>query len=539
MSGSDLRAERSTGAASYVRSLLIGGMMTCIVISLASLLRRVVPHWAGWHLGLLAFVVCVEGIAAERFTGGLSIAGRSRAELRVVECVIIMILLRVVLSLLGGWAQLTHDASRWVIDPHLVFDVEYLISGIVLLFVRFTGIGLAEDLQALEASPARDPAPRTTSNEFWFWITRPRGTADSIGALDRLSRTFRWGGVLLLLFAGLARLDVDLLFRMEHPSTPGVIVNALAYFLLGLALLSQAHYATLHSRWRSEGVEVSPRTGSRWALLGISFVAIVAVAATLLPLGYSTGLLRTLQSVLAWILYPIANLATGIFAAIVWLLTLLGQLIFRRDTDLQWQDRAPVRIEATPPPAGVEGWVDSLRSLFFWAILVFIVGYSFHQYFAARSGVWSRLRSVGLVRWFAALWQRIFRAGRRAAERAREGLETALRNFRPRVAVPDGRWRYVSLRSLSPRERVRYYYLSTLKRAARVGCSRGSSETPYEYQHALTKKAPQSETDVSVLTRAFVKARYDVQEFDASETEGAKQAWKRLKALLKQAEKRA
>jgi len=127
MSGSETRTgegpqlvdtpQLGTHLVGTIRSLLIAGMMACVVVSLVGVVQRVAPYWPGQYLALLAFFVCLEGIATERLLKGYSLGSVTRLQVRVVEWVLILVVLRMVLSLLGGWASLAGDVSRWLADP--------------------------------------------------------------------------------------------------------------------------------------------------------------------------------------------------------------------------------------------------------------------------------------------------------------------------------------------------------------------------------------------------------------------------------------
>ncbi|MFH1929324.1 MAG: DUF4129 domain-containing protein [Chloroflexota bacterium] len=548
MSGSETRTgegpplvdppQLGTNLVGTIRSLLIAGMMACVVVSLVGVVQRVAPYWPGQYLALLAFVVCLEGIATERLLKGYSLGSGTRLQVRVVEWVLILVVLRLVLSLLGGWASLAGDVSRWLADPGAIFDAAYLTTALILLIVWQTSISLANDLLLLETSAYVEPAPPTTSDRFWIWITRPKDRADTQAAMRHLSSVFSGGGVLLLIFTGLAHLDLQLLVRLEHPSTSGIVLTALVYFILGLALLSQAQFSSLHYQWQFDGIEVSPRIAPRWAVLGIASVAAVALVALLLPTGYSVGLLQALYVALIGIFDVVVRFLMGILSAILLVLTYILQFFFGSDVAPQAPSipSPPPRLPE-PAPTTAEGvaWLDLLRTAFFWVLLVWIVGYSFYQYFRQRSDLWSKLKGVGLLTWFVGLWRAFFQGSRQVVAKAREGLRAAIKWIGPRIAPSLLRKRFLSLRSLTKRELVRYFYLSTVRRAGEVGWRRKLSQTPYEYQEALAEEAPASEVDVAVLTQAFVEARYDVREFSPEETHVVKQAWQRVRTLLRRA----
>ncbi len=86
---------------------------------------------------------------------------------------------------------------------------------------------------------------------------------------------------------------------------------------------------------------------------------------------------------------------------------------------------------------------------------------------------------------------------------------------------------------MPPRELIRYFYLSTVKRAAQAGQARKSGQTPHEYQATLDERFPDLEPDLTGLTDAFVQARYSPHEVQKEDADAVKPLWQRIKALLR------
>jgi len=100
----------------------------------------------------------------------------------------------------------------------------------------------------------------------------------------------------------------------------------------------------------------------------------------------------------------------------------------------------------------------------------------------------------------------------------------------PRIRAPGS---FLSLRRLPPRELIRYFYLSTLRRAAQAGQPRRPAQTPYEYEADLNRALPELEPDLSGLTGAFITARYSPQPMQPEEAQAAKSFWQRIKEALR------
>ncbi|HRI57781.1 MAG TPA: DUF4129 domain-containing protein, partial [Anaerolineae bacterium] len=94
-------------------------------------------------------------------------------------------------------------------------------------------------------------------------------------------------------------------------------------------------------------------------------------------------------------------------------------------------------------------------------------------------------------------------------------------------------WRFIRLAGLPPRAQVRYFYLSTLRRAADQGIARRPAQTPREFVEDLERTWPESELDVQSLTEAFISARYDAAEISSDEARQVKSVWERIKRALR------
>jgi hypothetical protein len=94
------------------------------------------------------------------------------------------------------------------------------------------------------------------------------------------------------------------------------------------------------------------------------------------------------------------------------------------------------------------------------------------------------------------------------------------------------------LNALSPRNKIRYFYLSTVRRAGQRGVERRKNHTPLEYSDDLKENWPHSDGDLDSLTAAFLRARYNPKEIKEEEIEPVKRIWKRIKPALRERKKR-
>jgi hypothetical protein len=337
------------------------------------------------------------------------------------------------------------------------------------------------------------------------------------------------GGVFLVLFAAATRLRIGprMSINVLDMGVPAPMVAALVfYFLIGLALLSQARLAMLRAQWLLDGVEMPERLPSRWGRWSVVVIGAIGILAALLPLG-STWQLGAIVNALVMVLVQIAIfivfLITSIFALI---LRLLGEQPEMPEIPQELAP-APAVVQVAPmwqaPPwlGGATFWLIALLALLI-ALRVLL----------GKDGMDVTRRKLGLL--LARLWAQIKRWARGAQSLARS-IQVSLPGRRSLEANDHARrpWRYVRLGGLPPREQVRYFYLSTLRRAADQGIVRQPAQTPGEFVQDLETTWPEAELDVEALTDAFVTARYDTAEISTDEARQVKSVWQRIKRALR------
>jgi len=89
--------------------------------------------------------------------------------------------------------------------------------------------------------------------------------------------------------------------------------------------------------------------------------------------------------------------------------------------------------------------------------------------------------------------------------------------------IPHSRWG-----PLPPRERIRYFYLRTVRRAAERGLARPVHETPLEFAGDLEVSWPDAGEDVRELTAAFLAARYTARDLSLADARTAQPVWRRI-----------
>jgi len=294
------------------------------------------------------------------------------------------------------------------------------------------------------------------------------------------------------------------------------------------------HFTWLRKQWQTQEIKVANELAGRWVRYSLAFIGLVALLAFLLPTGYTVGLLDAVATIIQFLGYIVTLLFTLFTLPFAWLFWLLSNL-FGAERPLPQAELRPPRIsprEPVVPGGGAPDWFEILRSLLFWAVALGILFYVIRSYLRDRPELLEALLRQSPIRalrdFLIALWRRLAGLAEVASQRIPQRL--LLRRVRPRSSRQP--FRFLRLGALSPRERILYYYLSIVERARRQGYPRPRSQTPYEYDATLGPKLPEARQELTLLTQAFVEARYSRQTFDREQDRRAHVFWKRVRAAL-------
>jgi Domain of unknown function (DUF4129) len=509
--------------------LLNAFMLAALVAVLAGPIHRFTPTWQPIYLIGASFLVAIEaGLVHHAF----------RREhmwldelLRYVtpELFVMLILMRVATTLGAGIVTLGDDARRWLYDPLSIFDISYCLAILAGLLVGLLTHAAMRDL--FELGPRASEKAGADADENQFLITM--NNRDRSAAIARISSRFVFGGAFLLLALGIEAVNIQ---RVTGPSLQISLlsaIGALIYLISGFVLYSQARLTLLRSRWNLEGAKVAEAVGRRWTRTSWLLIGGVALFAALLPRAYGLGLLTTLQQTLGLIGYGLAILGyllTSLLSLLAILPILLLSLLAGRGSESSPPMPPPLSaLPDVPPPAKFEP--NLLTALIFWICMLLLAIYAIGLIVQRNPGLIRALTTRGplgwLLRQLSLLWRDTRVWAGQATARARAVLRRPVVISPVRIPMP-------RLSRLAPRELVRYFYRSTLQRAAAGGLPRRPGQTPYEYGAILTKRLPEARQDISELTDTFVVAEYSPHPVDEADARRARRPWERVRRRLRQ-----
>lgn len=479
----------------------------------------------------LLIIAASTGVASARWLARPTQRLVGKTAFNLAQLLLILVVLRVLTwALSGEWPTLA-TARGWILEPWSFFESFFMAAALLCALAWHRAAVVADIFYRLALSPgelAYDSERR--GGGFWRMAhLSERVLVSRAGLVEHYVTQWMVGGVFLALFAAATRVRIDgglsiNVLSMGIP--PQMAVAVVLYFLIGLVLLSQARLAVLRAQWLLDGVEMPQQLPSRWGRVSLLIIVGIGVIAALLPLGSTWQIGAIVNAVvmfLARIVLFVVFLIATLFALI---LSLFGE---QQPMPELPQDFAPIVpaeplqpiIEAPPWLGGATFWLIGLLLLLLALRLVL-----------GRDGLDLTLRKLHAL--LARLGAYLKSWGRNVQSLARN-IQVSLPGRRGSSGggVERQPWRFVRLGGLSPREQVRYFYLSTLRRAADHGIVRGPAQTPGEFVQDLEQTWPEAELDVEALTEAFVTARYDVAEISPDEARQAKSVWERIKRALR------
>lgn len=515
-----LEVKRNPWADNFFRPLLLTIMIMCFNLSLINFARVINPAWNGTYFLMGMLLTTIEAIYSYRVLKFYRSRGISHLRYRLAEAIVLILLLKI-LSFAGKPIdRLAVEIQLLWQDPGHFVNLEFYVLFVLALIAWLAATHTMADFEALH-----DPYAFRT---------------DHVHPLDELASRFFWGGALLVLISGLTQWISQAgwasLADWQRPSMSGVIFNVLVYFTLGLVLLSQAHLTTLLLRWRIQKINVAPNLVKQWAKYGLIFLGLVMFIDLFLPTSYTLGFLASAAVVVTFligmIMFFIQLLLLLLMLPLAWLLSLMGQT-------------APERFGGAPqlptlpePSAGAAPlpWLEAFRSLFFWLLAAGIGWYFLKIYLSDHPELLEALKKFKpmglLINLLANLWRKLTNLTQAGLELIPRRTASSGQTGDPTLPAKYRRW--AGLAGLSPRERILYYYLNVLERAAQNGPARRPDQTPYEYEPDLSHSVPEAQPAINLLTQAFVRARYSQEPWFEGQADLAKSLWQHIRRALRQ-----
>ncbi|MGC8780020.1 MAG: hypothetical protein ACP5UQ_04055, partial [Anaerolineae bacterium] len=373
---------------SIFRPLLIALVAGCVMAGPLTLLHLIGAPWRMGYVLPCAFAAALEGTYSTLQLGRPSWRDRRGMTYRLGEIVVLLILFRLAVWTFGtGWPGLA-EVQLWLHEPFAFLDAQFAILGPWILIAWGLAVGMTGDFLDLALQPDEIAARESA---IWGESRSQLRAGRAMPRSEILARfVSHWtaGGVILVLFAALARVDFAgsmLRLGVRGLGLPaGLLAALLAYFLAGLLLISQGRLAVLRGRWYNQDVEVQPIVLRRWHINSLIAVLAIGLMAAFLPMGATSWLSAAVGTLLALIMrlgYLLMFLLMLFLTLLLWPLRFL----------LLPEASARPDLSALPPPptqAEALSWLpDWLGGAVLWSIIALVAIYFGLTYLAAH-GVW-------------------------------------------------------------------------------------------------------------------------------------------------------
>ncbi len=510
----------------YRQGLLLNTvMMTCLAAVAAGPLQRFAPQWQPLYLvGAVGLIALEAGLVHYTYRRDRMWTSELLRYL-APELLLMVVLMRVATILSSGTATLSQSLRRWLFDPLSVFDLTFIVAIIAGLVVGTITHSTMQALRDLQPQEFEGPAKPSDDQRLLSLMSEDRAIA-----LRTISNRFIAGGVFVLLALGLESVNIQRINEPGRSISTLSAIGALVYLMSGFLLYSQARLALLQSRWRLDGARVAPNVGKRWTRSSWLVIVGVALVMVVLPRTYGLGLLDTIRAALGLVgyLFSVLGYAVIWFFSLVALIPALLLSFFRVDGPSA--AAPPITPPPPPPPPTVVREPQLFPALVFWACMLLLVIYAIMTILQRHPLLVEKLFFHGpvgrLLSWLRELWRD-----------TRGWVETTAKVVQQRLQRPPviqtRRGPLIRLGALSPRDLVRYFYRSTLRRAASGGLPRRAGQTPREYGAQLAEAIPEAEQDIAALTESFVAAQYSRQTIGGEEARRVRGPWQRLRGKLR------
>ena len=499
--------------------LIICIMIGCVGLTFAFFGERMAPGWNGSYLAWFFLAIGVETIFSRNTSRSLS--GRDKWVFLASEFIFLAILIKILLYFLYGFNQLLIDVPLWQADFSKFFSAEFLVDVLLIFGARIFFAQVLADFESLQ-SDAEDVY------------------SENIGILekDRLSTHQRL--MEMVLGTGLAIAFITTLTRVRLPASMGIpdawqapVFNVVVYFVLALILLSQSQFALLHGRWLWQRTPVSPGLSRNWIVYTLAFFAILGLLILLLPTHYSLQLLYALQVVFAFIFQLLMFLLAVIAFFFSWLMSFFS----KPGQQAQPESLPPPSFNQVQPatPSTPIPWLETVRAVVFWVIFGSILIYAIRTYVLQNSLLIATLRRNSILAWFMSglksIWSWLLGVNRQVSATL---AATFLKGRSILTAAGDAeKSEFANPRSLPPRQKVIFYYLTLVRRSSQRGLPRKLNQTPLQFEETLRTSLPEVENEIDALTDSFVEARYSKHEIDGEKVNLLQEFWKKVMTTLR------
>ena len=488
------------------------GVAAVSFVQLGQRIASTAGGWNGWYLPVLVFLISQEAFWTRGKLESLDLSQKSIYH--ITEWIIFAVLLKIIIYLVHSPDQFWIDLPLWQQNLANFFTGEYLPVLLVLFLTWIFSSSAAGDLDELQSE----------LTDYKWELGKLDNNRQA--ARQRLAqRVFIVGGVMVV-SAMASRLDLKQIFG-ETPASQASLAYVLIFFLLALVFLSQTQFAVLRGRWFWNRTPMSPELGRNWVKYSLLFFVVIALIAFILPTRYTYGLLETIQVAFNFIFQVIISIVGLLALPCGWIFSLFN--LKSKDTS----DNTPPALPQFIPPAqsgGADPWWELAKSILFWAVFLGVIGYSFLYFIKHNSIFFSRILKIPvfstIVKVAKSIWAWLAGINRQLAATIASSLARVFQSLPGQIyrEFPH----FVNFKSLTPRQKVVFFYLRMVDRSKKSGIDRKPSQTPNQFASDVGKAVPDVVQDIETFTEQFHEARYTLHPIQTEQTTIVQRLWRKI-----------
>jgi hypothetical protein len=524
---------RNAKLATLASFLLISLMMACVVSTLLIVIQLIYPGLQAGFIVPLSILIGLEASFSQRSLRNRSFPDSRWIAHRITEFIVIIVLLRLSVYWINGFSQFWVDLQAW---PDRFWDSMVTLDTLIILGMGFFAWGasniLAEDVLQLE-------------------IDEHRLNIEMLGVEveDRSQAQLRLRDGVMFIGCGMIIATAIIRIAGRSDQAPDAVIqttylNVVIYFLLALVLFSLTQFSVLRVNWLVQRIRIHSGIAGRWFLYSLGFIGLLALIAIALPTRYSVGLLDTLSYIFYWLLNALRVLISIILLPIIIFINWLMSL-FRSPKSEPTSPPIPLPNIAINPVSFQADWLEVVKSIGFWAIVISLVGYALYTSLSENKWLIHNIRRIPIFGLIADVIHRFMAWIRRVNHKLAITIESSLERYRhhPEVDKEPRLWRFTSPRRMTPRERVVFFYLVMLRRGGEAGLPISPGQTPREYSDRLASVLSGGEAktnssglnvagEIESLTDEFLEARYSQHPITNDHANRAKILWYQIRQAM-------
>ncbi len=258
--------ERRTSLAAHILVLL---MMACVNIIYVMTAGWMSSKYNSRGVIFFGFLITVEALISSLILQARPIGDDRKPYYRLAEWIVILLAVKIFTEIRFGFDFLVQNILSWPRSfSESFFTINFLFNALITLILWLFTTLFLHDLMKFEVE-IKDIGSNQGKEE-----NQPKSASTSLR--ERLFAI----GALVVFLAGIMRQN-KFTISGRAPSAEMVVPLVIGYFLLGMVLLSLAHFSSLRVSWGYEQFTIHKNMSSRWILYFIIFLGCLGLVVVL------------------------------------------------------------------------------------------------------------------------------------------------------------------------------------------------------------------------------------------------------------------